>query len=38
MGPATIVGALPDEKGTSGTAKIYICRGGGKHIFVLQLQ
>lgn len=30
MGPATIVGTLPEEKGTSGTAKTYICRGGKK--------
>lgn len=30
MGPATIVGILPEEKETSGTAKTYICREGKK--------
>lgn len=35
MGPATIVGTLPEKTGTSGTAKTYISRGGEN--FVLQL-
>lgn len=30
MGPATIVGTLPEEKGTSGRAKTYIYRGRKK--------
>lgn len=34
MGPATIVGILPEEKGTSGTAKTYICRGGEKSVYL----
>lgn len=37
MGPATIVGTLPEENGTSGTAKTYILGGLSLDIIILKI-